>query len=47
MQYTYKDDDMFVMMDMETYEETRVEEDDFAKFLMEGTTCEVLSWSGR
>ena len=42
MQYTYKDDDMFVMMDMETYEETRVEEDDFA-VLMEGTTCEVLS----
>ena len=47
MQYTYKDDDMFVMMDMETYEETRVEEDDFAKFLMEGTTCEVLSWNGK
>ena len=28
-------------------EETRVDEDDFAKFLLEGTTCEVLSWNGK
>jgi dihydroxy-acid dehydratase/elongation factor P len=47
MQYTYKDGEQFVMMDMETYEETRVDEDDFAKFLLEGTTCEVLSWNGK
>jgi translation elongation factor P len=47
MQYTYKDGDQFVFMDMETYEETRVDDDDFSKFLMEGTTCEVLSWNGK
>ena len=38
MQYTYKDDDQYVFMDMETYEETRVDDDDFSKFLLEGTT---------
>ena len=47
MQYTYKDDDQFVFMDMETYEETRVDDDDFSKFLLEGTTCEVLSWNDK
>ena len=47
MQYTYKDDDQYVFMDMETYEETRVDDDDFSKFLLEGTTCEVLSWNSK
>ena len=47
MQYTYKDGEQFVFMDMETYEETRVDEDEFAKFIIEGTTCEVLSWNGK
>lgn len=47
MQYTYKDGEQFVFMDMETYEETRVDDDEFSKFLMEGTICEVLSWNGR
>uniref|UniRef100_A0A7S0X569 Elongation factor P n=1 Tax=Mantoniella antarctica TaxID=81844 RepID=A0A7S0X569_9CHLO len=47
MQFTYKDDDMYVFMDMETYEETRLEPDDFTKFLIEGHNCAVLSWNGK
>jgi translation elongation factor P len=47
MQYTYKDGEQYVFMDMETYEETRIEEDDFTKFLIEGHNCAVLSWNGK
>lgn len=47
MQYTYKDGDLYVFMDMETYEETRIEEDDYTKFLIEGHKCAVLSWNGK
>ena len=35
MQYTYADGDQYVFMDMETFEETRIEEGDFTKFLKE------------
>ena len=38
---------MYVFMDMETYEETRLEPDDFTKFLIEGHNCAVLSWNGK
>ena len=47
MQYTYMDGDQFVFMDMETYEETRIDDDDFSKFLLEGQTCDVLAWNGK
>lgn len=47
MQYTYMDGDQYVFMDMETYEETRINDDDFSKFLLEGQTCDVLSWNGK
>ena len=35
MQYTYADGDQYVFMDMESFEETRLEEGDFTKFLKE------------
>jgi translation elongation factor P len=41
------DGDQFVFMDMETYEETRIDDDDFSKFLLEGQTCDVLAWNGK
>ncbi len=47
MQYTYMDGDQYVFMDMETYDETRIDDDDFSKFLLEGQTCDVLSWNGK
>ncbi|EEH53136.1 uncharacterized protein MICPUCDRAFT_52036 [Micromonas pusilla CCMP1545] len=47
MQYTYKDGEQFVFMDMETYEETRIDDDDFSKYLLEGQNCEVLSWNDK
>ena len=34
-------------MDMETYEETRIDDDDFSKYLLEGQNCEVLSWNDK
>ena len=46
-QYTYKEGDDYVFMDMETYEETRIDDDDFSKFLLEGQTCDVLAWNGK
>ena len=47
MQYTYKDGEEFVFMDMETFEEVRVPDDDFSKFLIEGHQCGVVSWNGK
>lgn len=49
-QYTYKDADQYVFMDMVTYEEARLNEADIGdknKFLKEGMECNVLSWNGR
>lgn len=48
MQYTYKDGDQYVLMDMESYEETRLNEDeigDKAKYLNEGMDVTALFWN--
>jgi elongation factor P len=47
MQYTYKDADQFVFMDMETYEETRLSGNqigDRVKYLKEGMEASVVRW---
>ena len=47
MQYTYKDGDDFVFMDMETYEETRISEatlDDRTNFIKEEMEVNVIFW---
>lgn len=47
MQYTYKDGEQFVFMDMETYEESRLDEGqigDRVKYLNEGMEANVLYW---
>lgn len=49
-QFTYKDADQFVFMDMETFEESRLNLSDIGdknKFLKEGMDCNVLTWNGR
>ncbi|MBL1209461.1 elongation factor P [Geminocystis sp. GBBB08] len=48
MQHTYKDGDQFVFMDMETFEEVRLSEDqvgDRAKFLKEEMEVNILFWN--
>ena len=47
MQYTYKDEDQYVFMDMDTFEECRCPSGDFEKFITEGMTCSVLQWDGK
>ncbi|NEQ63935.1 MAG: elongation factor P [Symploca sp. SIO1B1] len=50
MQHTYKDGDMFVFMDMETFEETRLLESQIGtrvKYLNEGMEVNVLTWNER
>jgi len=44
-QFTYKDGDDYVFMDMSTYEETRIPEDDYAKYLKEGMEADILTWN--
>ena len=47
MQHTYKDGDEYVFMDMETYEETRLNEDnlgDRTNFLKEEMEVNVIFW---
>ncbi len=47
MQYTYKEAEQFVFMDMETYEETRLSENqigDRVKYLKEGMEASVVRW---
>eukprot|EP01018_Ginkgo_biloba_P022072 Gb_23992 [translate_table: standard] len=49
-QYTYKDGEQYVFMDMATFEESRLNESDLGdrkKWLIEGMDCNVLSWNGR
>lgn len=46
-QFTYMDGDEFVFMDTESYEETRLKRDDWAQFLKEGSTCELLFYNGK
>lgn len=48
MQYTYKDADQYVFMDMETFDETRLNEDqigDRVKYLLEGMDVNVITWN--
>lgn len=48
MQHTYKDADQFVFMDMETYEETRLDSEkigDRVKYLTEGMEVNVIQWN--
>lgn len=50
MQYTYKDGDEFVFMDMETYEETRMNVEnlgDRTNFLKEEMEVNVIFWDER
>lgn len=50
MQHTYKDGDDFVFMDMESYEESRLSEDQIGtrvKYLKEGMEVNVLTWNGQ
>ncbi|WIA11785.1 hypothetical protein OEZ85_011878 [Tetradesmus obliquus] len=46
-QFSYMDGEEFVFMDQDTYEETRLARDDWAKFLKEGAICSLLFYSGK
>ncbi|KAF5196391.1 elongation factor P-like, partial [Thalictrum thalictroides] len=49
-QYTYKDGNQFVFMDLSTYEEIRLNATDVGdktKWLKEGMDCIVLFWNGK
>eukprot|EP00877_Chromochloris_zofingiensis_P008382 jgi/Chrzof1/3798/Cz13g09070.t1 len=37
----------YVFMDMDTYEETRLEKDEWAKYLTEGAICSLLFYNGK
>lgn len=48
MQHTYKEGDQFVFMDMETFEESRLNEEqigDRVKYLIEGMEVNVVTWN--
>ncbi len=50
MQFTYKEGDKYVFMDMETYEESRLSETqigDRVKYLKEGMDATVVQWGDR
>ncbi len=50
MQHTYKDGEQFVFMDMETYEEARLNRDqigDRVKYLAESMEVNVVTWNGQ
>ncbi len=50
MQYTYKEGDQFVFMDMETYEESRLSADEIGsrvKYIKEGMEVNVVRWQER
>ncbi len=49
-QYTYKDGEQYVLMDMVTYEESRLNPEqigDRVKYLKEGMEVNVLTWNGQ
>ncbi|GIL74664.1 hypothetical protein Vretimale_2310 [Volvox reticuliferus] len=46
-QFTYVEGDSYVFMDTETYEETRLKRDEWAQYLKEGTTVELLFYNGK
>ena len=48
MQYTYKDSDQYVFMDMETFDEVRLNPDqlgDRVKFIKEEMSVNILFWN--
>ena len=48
MQYTYKDGEQFVLMDMETYDESRVSSKEIGervKYLLEGMEVNTVFWN--
>jgi len=50
MQYSYKDGDMFVFMDMETYEQISLSEEEIGEemmFVKEQDMCKVWSYKGK
>ena len=50
MQHTYKDGEQFVFMDMETFEENRLDEGqigDRVKYLTEGMEANIILWEGQ
>ena len=47
MQYTYSEGDTYVFMDMQTYEETRLEKSDWAKFLKVEQMVSMVVWNGK
>lgn len=49
-QFTYKDGSQFVFMDLNSYEEVRLDEKDIGdrtKWLKEGMDCSILLWNGK
>uniref|UniRef100_A0A7N0ZRH8 Translation elongation factor P/YeiP central domain-containing protein n=1 Tax=Kalanchoe fedtschenkoi TaxID=63787 RepID=A0A7N0ZRH8_KALFE len=49
-QFTYKDGAQYVFMDLNTYEEVRLNESevgDTTKWLKEGMDCNLLFWNGK
>lgn len=49
-QFTYKDGSQFVFMDLNTYEESRLNESDIGdkkKWLKEGLDCNLITWKGK
>lgn len=46
-QFTYMDGDEYVFMDTESYEETRLKRDEWANFLKEGSTCQLMFYNGK
>lgn len=46
-QFTYIEGESYVFMDTETYEETRLKKDEWAQFLKEGTTVELMFYNGK
>jgi len=50
MQYSYKDGDMFVFMDMETYEQVSISEEEIGEemmFVKEEDMCKIWSYKGK
>ena len=47
MQYTYNEGETYVFMDMQTYEETRLERSDWAKYLKVEETVSMVVWNGK
>eukprot|EP00775_Hariotina_reticulata_P003323 gene3323-3600_t len=46
-QFIYAEGDSYVFMDMQSYEETRLAKDDWAKYLKEGAVCSLMFYQGK